>query len=85
MDRVLIAGSFGYHLNPDSLITIGLLPEAFRDKIEFLGNTSKTGGQTFLLNQASRLEIDQTIEEIAVLELATVDNFDRLFVKCLEF
>ncbi|MBP2625484.1 MAG: ferredoxin [Firmicutes bacterium] len=85
VDRVLIAGSFGYHLNPDSLIGIGLLPEAFRDKIEFLGNTSKTGGQEFLLNQGSRLAIDQTIAEIAVLELATVDKFDRLFVKCLEF
>jgi len=85
VDRVLIAGSFGYHLNPDSLIAIGLLPEAFRDKIEFLGNTSKTGGQAFLLNQQSRLDISQTIDEIGVLELATVENFDRLFVECLKF
>ena len=85
VDRVLIAGSFGYHLNPNSLIGIGLLPEAFRDKIEFLGNTSKTGAQEFLLNQGSRVAIDQTIKEIAVLELSTVDKFDRLFVKCLEF
>lgn len=72
-------------MNPDSLIEIGLLPKAFQDKIEFLGNTSKTGAQGFLLNQGSRLAITQTVEEIAVLELSTVDNFDRLFVKCLEF
>lgn len=85
VDRVLIAGSFGYHLNPDSLIEIGLLPEEFKNKIEFLGNTSKTGAQEFLLNQGARLAIDDTVKEIAVLELATVDKFDRLFVKCLEF
>ena len=85
VDKVLIAGSFGYHLNPNSLIGIGLLPAAFRDKIEFLGNTSKTGAQGFLINQASRLAINQTIDQIAVLELSTVDKFDRLFVKCLEF
>lgn len=85
VDRVLIAGSFGYHLNPNSLIEIGLLPETLRDKIEFLGNTSKTGAQGFLLNQGSRLAIAQIVEKIAVLELSTVDNFDRLFVKCLEF
>ncbi|WP_378953569.1 ASKHA domain-containing protein [Pelosinus sp. sgz500959] len=85
VDRVLIAGSFGYHLNPESLIEIGLLPEAFRGKIEFLGNTSKSGGQELLINKTSRLEIKQIVEEIAVLELATIDNFDRLFVKYLEF
>lgn len=85
VDRVLIAGSFGYHLNPESLIRIGLLPETVRGKIEFLGNTSKTGGQEFLLNQGVRLDIDQSIKEIGVLELATVDKFDRLFINCLEF
>ncbi|AIF52429.1 ASKHA domain-containing protein [Pelosinus sp. UFO1] len=85
VDRVLIAGSFGYHLNPESLIEIGLLPEAFRGKIEFLGNTSKSGSQELLLNQTSRLESRKIVEYIAVLELATIDNFDRLFVKCLDF
>jgi uncharacterized 2Fe-2S/4Fe-4S cluster protein (DUF4445 family) len=71
-------------INP-SLIEIGLLPEAFRGKIEFGGNTSKSGSQELLLNQTSRLEIRQIVEDIAVLELATIDNFDRLFVKCLDF
>ncbi|MEM5766739.1 MAG: ASKHA domain-containing protein [Bacillota bacterium] len=85
VDRVLIAGSFGYHLNPDSMLGIGLLPGAFRGKIEFLGNTAKTGSQMFLLNQATRRQIGGIIAGVAVLELANMDNFDRLFVKCLEF
>ncbi|BBB93435.1 MAG TPA: ASKHA domain-containing protein [Methylomusa anaerophila] len=85
IDRVYIAGSFGYHLNPESLINIGLLPPAFRDKIEFLGNTSKTGGQAFLLNNATRREMAEVVADVEVLELATTDNFDKLFVSCLNF
>jgi uncharacterized 2Fe-2S/4Fe-4S cluster protein (DUF4445 family) len=83
--QVLIAGSFGFHLNPVSLIGIGLLPEAFQGKIEFLGNTSMTGGQAFLVNRECRLQAARTVADVAVLELATVANFDRLFVNCLEF
>lgn len=85
VDQVLIAGSFGYHLNPASLIQIGLLPEEFRNKIKFLGNTSKTGGQAFLVNRQWRRQIGKTIANVTVLELATIKNFDRLFIKCLDY
>ena len=83
--RVFIAGSFGYHLNVNSLINIGLLPEAFRDKTEFLGNTSKTGGQIFLLNKQAREVMETLVKEVEVLELATTANFDKTFVRCLNF
>ena len=83
--RVYIAGSFGYHLNPESLIHIGMLPQEFHNKIEFLGNTSKTGGQAFLLNHPARQAIRGVVDEVEVLELATMDNFDQLFVRCLNF
>ncbi|HWR30440.1 MAG TPA: ASKHA domain-containing protein [Negativicutes bacterium] len=85
VDRVYIAGSFGYHLNPDSLIHIGLLPPTFRDKIEFLGNTSKTGGQAFLLNQSLRRKMAKLVETVEIIELATIGNFDKLFIHCLSF
>ncbi|MDR3590519.1 MAG: ASKHA domain-containing protein [Negativicutes bacterium] len=83
--RVLIAGSFGYHLRAESLIDLGLLPPAFAGRIEFLGNTSLSGGREFLLNNQARQHIGATVAAVTVLELATLANFDRLFVKCLEF
>lgn len=85
VDRVYIAGSFGYHLNPTSLVHIGMLPAAFQDKIEFLGNTSKTGGQAFLLNHTVRQTMSDLVKQVEVLELATSANFDKLFVSCLNF
>ena len=85
VDRVFIAGSFGYHLNPDSLINIGMLPPAFLTKIQFLGNTAKTGGEALLLDQSTRTELAALIPDIEVLELANVTDFDRTFVDCLSF
>lgn len=85
VDRVLIAGSFGYHLETASLVHIGLLPPAFADKVEFLGNTSKTGGQAFLLNYGKRAVMEKVVPDVAALELATIENFDKLFIRCLNF
>lgn len=85
VDRVFIAGSFGFHLNADSLINIGMLPEAFSGKIDFLGNTAKTGGQALLLNRDSRQTIANLVKQVEVLELATYSDFDKTFVSCLNF
>ena len=36
VDRVLIAGSFGFHLRTLSLVNLGLLPREFADRVEFV-------------------------------------------------
>ena len=85
VERVLIAGSFGYHLRAESLLTIGLLPPQFAGKVEFVGNTSKSGGEAFLLNRGARREMAVAVAGIEVLELANCPDFDRTFVRCLRF
>lgn len=85
VDRVLIAGSFGYHLRAKSLINLGLLPKEFDGKIEFVGNTSKSGGHAFLLNKNYRSEMTDLVGQIEVIELANGENFDKIFLKSLSF
>ena len=85
VDRVLIAGSFGYHLQEKSLINLGLLPKEFTGKVDFVGNTSKSGGQAFLVNKDSRCEMSDLVKSIAVIELAGIPDFDKVFVRCLGF
>jgi uncharacterized 2Fe-2S/4Fe-4S cluster protein (DUF4445 family) len=85
IDEVQIAGSFGFHLRAKSLINIGLLPKEVAGKISFVGNTSKSGGHAFLLNQHYRSEMEQLVKEIEVIELSNGENFDRIFVDCLSF
>ncbi len=85
VQRVLIAGSFGYHLRVKSLIELGLLPEEFSNKVQMVGNTSKSGGQAFLLNQSYRKEMKEIVKKVEVIELADYQDFDRVFVDCLGF
>ncbi len=85
VDEVLIAGSFGYHLRARSLMNIGLLPAEFEGKIRFIGNTSRTGGEAFLLDSRLREKMQRVADDVNVVELANCKDFDRLFVSCLGF
>jgi uncharacterized 2Fe-2S/4Fe-4S cluster protein (DUF4445 family) len=82
---VEIAGSFGFHLREESLLNIGLLPKEFKGKISFVGNTSKTGGEAFLLNTDFRDFMKDLVKKIDVVDLADQKNFDRVFIKELSF
>jgi len=85
VDKIQIAGSFGYHLRAKSLINIGLLPNEFEGKIDFVGNTSKSGGHALLLNKKYRIEMEKLVKEIEVVELSNGENFDKIFIKSLSF
>lgn len=85
VDKIQIAGSFGYHLRAKSLINIGLLPNEFAGKIGFVGNTSKSGGHALLLNKKYRSEMEKLVKEIEVIELSNGENFEKIFVKSLSF
>jgi uncharacterized 2Fe-2S/4Fe-4S cluster protein (DUF4445 family) len=85
VDRVLIAGSFGYHLRERSLLTLGLLPGELAGKVEFVGNTARSGGEALLLNTGLRLELEALIEEIEVVELTKRKDFDRVFLAAMGF
>jgi uncharacterized 2Fe-2S/4Fe-4S cluster protein (DUF4445 family) len=85
VDRVLIAGSFGFHLRTESLINLGLLSRDFRDRVEFVGNTSKTGAQAFLLNRGLRARMQQAVERVRVVELANDPAFEKTFMRSISF
>ena len=85
VDRVFIAGSFGAHLQVSSLITLGLLPDSFADRVEFLGNTSQSGAAAFLLNRQLRLDAASMVTEMKVLELSREPEFEKIFLHALAF
>ncbi len=85
VDQVSIAGSFGAHLQVSSLITLGLLPDHFADRVEFLGNTSQSGAAAFLLNREFRREAASIVAGMTVLELSREAEFEKIFIKALAF
>ncbi|MDR2051883.1 MAG: ASKHA domain-containing protein [Treponema sp.] len=85
IDEIIIAGSFGYHLNEESLLNIGLLPPRCRGKISFAGNTSLSGAEAFLLNASFRRKMKEVTAGVEKIELAQDAEFERTFIKYMGF
>ncbi len=85
LDRVLIAGSFGYHLRERSLITLGLLPPEAAGKVTFLGNTARSGGEMLLVNARLRAELQELVGRVRVVDLAGNPAFERTFMEAMGF
>lgn len=85
VDRALIAGSFGYHLTTRSLVDIGLFPVEFDGRVEYVGNTSRTGAEALLLNSSARNELQEIVATIDSVELATDESFTQTFVAAMAF
>jgi uncharacterized 2Fe-2S/4Fe-4S cluster protein (DUF4445 family) len=85
LDEVVIAGQFGKHLSIDSLTGVGIIPNELRDKVKYIGNSSKTGALMCLLSGEVRKEMEKVAKKIHYFELSTKEGYDRLFTKCLNF
>jgi uncharacterized 2Fe-2S/4Fe-4S cluster protein (DUF4445 family) len=85
VDRALIAGSFGYHLSVRSLIDIGLFPPEFDGKVEYVGNTARTGAEVLLTNAEARETLARQVRQIEAVELANDEDFTKIFVKAMSF
>jgi uncharacterized 2Fe-2S/4Fe-4S cluster protein (DUF4445 family) len=77
LDRVLVAGSFGSHINPENAKLLGLVPDVATNRIEFVGNTSVTGAKMALVSKETRETAERISKEIRYLELATAPEFSK--------
>lgn len=85
LDRVYIAGAFGSHVRKESLARLGLIPAECLDRVETIGNSSKTGAVLALLSRGLRREAEELAGRVAYLELSCLPGYDRLFADSLSF
>jgi uncharacterized 2Fe-2S/4Fe-4S cluster protein (DUF4445 family) len=85
LEDITLAGAFGYHLRPDSLATIGLIPQKLARKVRFAGNTSKTGCAMMLINASLREYLEKQVQSVEHLTLAEKISFQDLFIENLDF
>ena len=83
--KAYIAGAFGYHVNPDNIRIIGLIPKGFKGEIIFLGNTSLEGARLALINKSCLEKVHTITKDMVVLELSLRENFQDVFVNQLNF
>lgn len=85
LERIIVAGSFGYHLNPESLKRIGLLPVDYAGQITFVGNSSLSGASLAILNRATLTDMESLASFIQVLDLSSHPDFANYFISQLDF
>jgi len=85
LDEIIIAGAFGFHLKPESLKAISLIPPKYEGPVRFVGNSSLAGAARVLLTPAAIDELNVIAAETTVLELGFDPQFQTIFVKHLRF
>lgn len=85
LDKIMIAGQFGAYLSVDSLIGVGILPMEVKDKIIYVGNTSKTGAYMALMSESIKRDMERLAKEITYMELAQTSDYEKLFAESLMF
>ena len=85
LDEVLLGGSFGSYLNPESAKIIGLVPPVDVDKIIAVGNSAGEGAKIALLSYRERQVAFELPSRIEYIELSGRSDFNDAFVSVLQF
>ena len=83
VERVLIGGAFGQHLDVEKASGIGLLPDMPWDRFVFLGNTSVQGAYLAMTCREHRAMADALAAEMTYLELSADNRFMEAFTSAL--
>jgi uncharacterized 2Fe-2S/4Fe-4S cluster protein (DUF4445 family) len=85
LDEVLLGGSFGSYLNPESAKIIGLVPPVDVDRIIAVGNSAGEGAKIALLSYRERQVAFELPARIEYVELSGRADFNDAFVSVLAF
>ncbi|MCJ7646567.1 ASKHA domain-containing protein [bacterium] len=83
VEKLLIAGNFGRHLDVEKAISIGLLPDIERSKIEFIGNSSIDGATKALLSIEDLEKAQQIATSITTFELTREPSYYDIYTSAL--
>ncbi|HEM47027.1 MAG TPA: DUF4445 domain-containing protein, partial [Alphaproteobacteria bacterium] len=83
VDRVVLAGAFGTHIDPRHAMILGMIPDCPLDRVQSAGNAAGTGARIALLNAAARAEIEEIVRRIEKVETAVEPRFQEHFVEAM--
>lgn len=85
IERVYLAGGFGYYLDVEAAIKIGLLPACMRGRVQAVGNTSLAGayelGCALSRGEISGELLEKELSHIESINLAGESAFEGLYLK----
>uniref|UniRef100_I5ATD6 Putative metal-binding protein n=1 Tax=Eubacterium cellulosolvens (strain ATCC 43171 / JCM 9499 / 6) TaxID=633697 RepID=I5ATD6_EUBC6 len=85
IDRVILAGGFGFYLDPARAARIGLLPEAAVKKTTAAGNTSLAGAVCVLTEESAMGKIRRILEKTEEIILGNDEEFRDAYIGYMNF
>jgi uncharacterized 2Fe-2S/4Fe-4S cluster protein (DUF4445 family) len=83
LERVIIAGAFGSHVDIEKAITIGLFPDIPRDRFIFIGNGALLGARLTSFSTDMLSEGERVARMMTNLELSENVNFMNNYIAAL--
>ena len=83
LDRIILAGGFGSHVDIEMAMSIGLLPEIDPEKITYIGNGSLLGARMCALTNQIRKDVVNVMRKMTNFELSETPSFMAHYVAAL--
>ena len=85
VDRVFLAGGFGYKADLEKMVGIGMLPEELRAKTTAIGNASLAGAALYLTTSDAEERLKKLIGLSKEVELSLDADFNELYMTHMFF
>jgi uncharacterized 2Fe-2S/4Fe-4S cluster protein (DUF4445 family) len=83
VDRIVLAGAFGSHIDVAYAMALGLIPDCDLAKVVSAGNAAGTGARLALVSAKARREIAEVARRIEKVETAIEPAFQAHFVDAM--
>jgi len=80
LDRIVLAGAFGSHIDVKHAMVLGMIPDCDLRKVSSAGNAAGSGALIALLNQKARDDIEAVVHRVEKIETAVELRFQEHFV-----
>lgn len=85
VEKIFISGSFGSFLDIDSAVTIGLIPEIFKNKFALCGNTAASGAAMILADKNMFFVANEIAQRAETVQLAGNNVFFEKYIANMNF
>lgn len=83
--HVYLAGGFGYKLDKEKAVSIGMLPPELCDRIEAVGNSSLSGAAQYLNDRNGEKALQEIVRVSSEVNLSSDKDFNDFYVDYMMF
>lgn len=85
VSRIYLAGGFGFYLDVDKAVRIGLLPKEWKDKVFTIGNSSLAGAEQAARSREYVILLEKLAEKAREVHLSMDPDFNELYLEHMSF